>query len=71
VAKGADRLASLLGADLPEDVRTLPDAVLDRLAGQIERARQEQDRLIAEAVDSAIRGVPLPVRGIVRKTLRG
>jgi hypothetical protein len=71
VAKGADRLASLLGADLPEDVRTLPDAVLDRLAGQIERARLEQDRLIAEAVDSAIRGVPLPVRGIVRKTLRG
>ena len=67
----ADPLRALLGADLPGAVQELPDDVRARLAAQIEAARRHQDKLIADAVEVAIAGVPLPVRGVVKKTLRG
>jgi hypothetical protein len=41
------------------------------LVDQIAVACQRQTRLIDDAVDSAIKGVPLPVRGIVKKALVG
>jgi len=71
VTDAADRLAVLLRAELPADVAALPDATLERFATQVEAARARQDRIIADAVETAIAGVPLPVRGVVKKTLRG
>ena len=52
-------------------VAGLPDDVRSRLADQVLAAQQRQTRLVTEAVDKALRGVPLPVRGIVRKALTG
>ena len=71
VTERADPLEALLGTELPDAVRELPDDVRERLAAQIEAARRHHDKVIADAVDVAIAGVPLPVRGVVKKTLRG
>jgi hypothetical protein len=66
-----DRLAGLLGPDLPREVVELPPDVRNRLAEQVERAQAAQAAHIAEAIDAAVHGVPLPVRGVVRKALLG
>lgn len=65
----ADALTDALGEPPPASVAALPDAVRDRLARQL-LARRET--LLAEgraATDHALRHVPLPVRGLVRRTL--
>lgn len=64
-------IAQVLGVQPPASVAALPAEVLDRLARQVEAARRKQARTMAESVDVAVKGVPLPVRGIVRKTLLG
>ncbi|MGN6608807.1 MAG: hypothetical protein ACTHMS_17580 [Jatrophihabitans sp.] len=66
-----DRLSELLRGDLPTSIEALPDATRDRLADQIEAARHTQAARIAEATQTAVDGVPLPVRGVVRKALLG
>ena len=64
-----DQLADVLGAPPPASVAALSDVVLDRLAAQVVRARSNQKALGDEAVETALKGVPLPVRGIVKKAL--
>lgn len=64
-----DQLEEALGATPPASVLALPDALRDRLAEQVARARAQQRELTAQAVDRALAGVPLPVRGVVRKAL--
>ena len=64
-----DDLEALLGPDLPASVRALPEPVRTRLAAQVRAARREEDRLMREATDKALRGVPLPFRGGVKKAL--
>lgn len=64
-------LARLLGAPPPPAVAALPDDVLDRLADQFVSARRRQADAIASAVQAAVTGVPLPVRGLIRKALLG
>jgi len=64
-----DPLTRALGAGPPPGVASLPDDVRDRLADQLTRRRET---LLAEgraATDHALRHVPLPVRGLVRRTL--
>jgi hypothetical protein len=68
---GSEDLADVLGADLPAAVAALPADVLGRLAEQIDTARRHQAEVMAEAVRTAIEGVPFPVRGVVRKALLG
>lgn len=64
-------LAHVLDAEPPATVQALPDDVQLRLAGHVDTARRRQSDLISSSVDAAIRGVPLPVRGIVKKALLG
>ena len=71
MSDGATTLSDVLGDGPPDSVAALPRAVLERLANQIEQARRHQADVMAESVRVAVKGVPLPVRGIVRKTLLG
>lgn len=68
---GPDDLTTLLGAEPPAAVRRLPEEVRARLARQLAEAKQREQRDIEAAVKTAVNGVPLPVRGIVRKALLG
>lgn len=64
-------LTELLGEPPPAAVAALPDATLDQLIEHIRTAQQRQAMLIADATDTAVKGVPLPVRGIVKRALLG
>ncbi len=64
-------LAEVLGDEPPAAVRALPPEVLTRLAGQIEDARRRQAAAMESGVKAALKGVPLPLRGVVRKALLG
>lgn len=64
-------LQRALRADPPAGVAALPAEVQDRLADLVDEARRRQARLMTEAVETAIKGVPLPVRGVVKKALLG
>ena len=70
--RGAARtLAEVLGEEPPAAVGALPDEVLTRLASQIEDASRRQAAAMEAGVKSALKGVPLPLRGVVRKALLG
>lgn len=64
-----DQLEEALGATPPASVLALSDALRDRLAEQVTRACAQQRALTEQSVDKALKGVPLPVRGVVRKAL--
>lgn len=64
-------LADALGEDPPAAVNALPAEVLTRLAGQIEVARHRQAATMENSVKAALKGVPLPFRGVIRKALLG
>lgn len=66
-----DRLSRVLGDPVTDGVAALPEETLDRLADQIVAARSRQSAMLDQAVRQALCGVPLPVRGIVRKALLG
>lgn len=67
----ADELAALLGGALPPSVAALPADVLHRLIGQVRATRSRQDAEIERALRAALTGVPLPVRGVVRRAVLG
>lgn len=67
----SETLARVLKAEPPPTVAALPAEVQASLAKGIESARRRQSDIIDEAVVVALKGVPLPVRGIVRKALLG
>jgi hypothetical protein len=64
-----DPLTEVLGAEPPATVRALAEETRSALASQVHEARRVTAALNADAVETALRGVPLPVRGLVRKTL--
>ncbi|MDP9116598.1 MAG: hypothetical protein M3O28_04945 [Actinomycetota bacterium] len=68
---GAARATELLGVELADIISEVDDAACSRLADQIDAACARQLQLIDDAVNAAIRGVPLPVRGLVKKALLG
>lgn len=70
-AVAARTLAESLGDQPPAAVGALPGAVLTRLADQIEDASRRQAAAMEAGVKSALKGVPLPLRGVVRKALLG
>ncbi|KQY10062.1 hypothetical protein ASD37_06875 [Mycobacterium sp. Root135] len=70
-AVAAQALAETLGEEPPAAVGALPDEVLTRLAGQIEDASRRQAAAMEAGVKSALKGVPLPLRRVVRKALLG
>ncbi|MEO6886165.1 MAG: hypothetical protein ABI232_07770 [Jatrophihabitantaceae bacterium] len=67
----ATMLTAELGADLPASIIALPEAALARLLDQLHAARQHQAEVVASSVKSAVKGVPLPVRAVVRRALTG
>lgn len=62
-------LSHALGAEPPASVLALPEDAHARLAAHVEAASRRQSALVSDAVDAAVKGVPLPVRGVVRKAL--
>jgi hypothetical protein len=64
-----DPLTEVLRAEPPSAVKALPEEELAALAAQVVAARRANAELNTQAVETALRGVPLPVRGVVRKAL--
>lgn len=64
-----DGLAEVLGAEPPAGLAVLDQTAIDDLAGLIGHARQEQEAALLKAVDDALRIVPRPLRGIVKKVI--
>ncbi|MBD8871190.1 hypothetical protein [Nocardioides donggukensis] len=64
-----DELTDLLGPDVPASVLALAPERRDRLASLVRAARAREDAEMAEATGAALKGVPLPLRGAVRKAL--
>ena len=64
-------LARLLGADLPPGVAALPESAQQELADHLLAARDAQDRALDGSITSALKAVPLPLRGVVKRVLLG
>jgi hypothetical protein len=64
-------LSDLLGCAPPDSVAALPAAALTELADQIVAARHVQDAALEGSINSALKAVPLPLRGVVKKVLLG
>jgi hypothetical protein len=72
VASSPDSLHELFPpGSLPPSVAALPQAVRGRLARQVRAAQRHQANVVENAVRDAVKGAPLPVRGIIRKALLG
>ena len=65
------RLLELLGAAPPASVSELSAADQARLVQVVAGARKKQTRDLAESFEAALKHVPFPVRGLVKKTLLG
>jgi hypothetical protein len=66
-----DELHELLGAPPPESVRALDAAARASLLAVLRESRERQNRALEDAFATALRHVPFPVRGIVKKVLLG
>lgn len=65
------RLREFLGAEPPAGIAALPIADREALTEIVLDARARQAAGLAQALADALRHVPLPARGIVRKVLIG
>jgi hypothetical protein len=66
-----ERLRELLGAEPPESVTALDVEARGALADLLEDSRRRQTRSLEDAFTAALKQVPFPVRGIVKKVLLG
>ncbi|HEU5265919.1 MAG TPA: hypothetical protein VFU35_04425 [Jatrophihabitans sp.] len=64
----AELTRALRGAP-PPAVAALPPHILRRLTAQVNAGRRHHREVADQAIAKAVKGVPLPVRGIVRKAL--
>ena len=62
-----DELTRVLGKKPPAALKALSAADRSRLAQTIEHAQQMQIEAIAEATDNALRHIPRPMRGAIRR----
>ena len=67
----SSQLADVLGEEPPVAIGALSSEVTSRLAEQIEDARHRQAAAMEAGVKKALKGVPLPLRSVVRKALLG
>ncbi len=70
-APAVPSLTELLHDAPPPSVAALPEPSQRRLAELLVAARARQQQQGDESVERALKGVPLPVRGLVRKALVG
>jgi hypothetical protein len=68
---GRATLAELLGDEPPESVAALSGGALELLAAQLLAAHKAQDVALEASINSALKAVPLPLRGVVKKVLLG
>jgi hypothetical protein len=66
-----ERLRELLGAEPPASVAALDAVARTALADLLEDSRRRQTRSLEDAFTAALKQVPFPVRGIVKKVLLG
>lgn len=64
-----DQLTHVLGSSPPVGTARVDDATVARLVEAVRDARQQQAEALVAAVDEALRHVPFPLRGVVRKVL--
>jgi hypothetical protein len=64
-------LAELLGGAPPDSVAALPDQTRADLAVQLVAARRAQDAALEGSINAALKAVPLPLRGVVKRVLLG
>ena len=64
-------LASMLGVQLPPTVAALPTDVHQKLTDQLSVARNAQNTALESSINSALKAVPLPLRGVVKRVLLG
>jgi hypothetical protein len=67
----AKDLADLLGAPPPASITALPAETRDDLARVVAEARRSQAAGLQQAFEQALRHVPFPLRGVVKKVLLG
>jgi hypothetical protein len=70
-AEGMAQLRAALGKEPPPGLATLDEATLVSLAAAIQEAEERQKLALREASDRALRHIPRPLRGPVRKALFG
>ena len=63
------RLGEILRAEPPASVSELEPAVVAKLSDAIMAEHRRQEAAIEQAIDDALRIVPRPLRGIVRRIL--
>ncbi len=66
-----DDLSTLLGAEPPATVLALDAGACADLVELVRDARQRQTHSLEDAFTAALKHVPFPVRGIVKKVLLG
>ena len=54
---------------IPKGLAKLGPGVKDEIATLVKEAERRQDRELNDALKAALRGVPRPLRGVVRKVL--
>ena len=65
------RLRALLGAEPPDSVLGLSAATRTTLADLLEDSRRRQSESLEQAFVATLKHVPFPVRGIVKRVLKG
>ena len=65
------RLTQLLGTQPPPGIAQLSEADQSRLVDLVAGARKKQSRDLDESFEAALKHVPFPIRGLVKKTLLG
>jgi hypothetical protein len=71
VPEADDELVRLLGTQPPESISALNGPARAELVAVLRESRQRQQRGLEDAFATALRHVPFPVRGIVKKVLLG
>jgi hypothetical protein len=66
-----ERLRELLGAEPPGSVSSLDVGARSALVELLEDSRRRQTQSLEDAFTAALKQVPFPVRGIVKKVLLG
>ena len=65
------RLREFLGGEPPDGISSLPDPARDALIEIVLGARKRQAQSLQAALAAALKHIPLPLRGIVKKVLIG
>jgi hypothetical protein len=66
-----DRLRSLVSGEPPAGILALDETAKTSLADLLTETRTHQTQTLQESLNAALKHVPLPLRGVVKKVLIG